>query len=124
MGNTQAAAFTSSGALPVRDVFDGADAGDPVALALRDGFAFGVVAAVRVIVLSTDVESVVLGGGVSALGDRMLSRVVTELEARAAASPFLRSLHLADRVELLPPGSPAAALLRADTHEQETVPHG
>ena len=127
-GGALAERWGRPGALPVRDVFDGADAGDPVALALRDGFAFGVAAAVRVIVLSTDVESVVLGGGVSALGDRMLSRVVTELEARAAASPFLRSLHLADRVELLPPGSPAAALgaalLGADTHEQETVPHG
>lgn len=84
--------------------------------------------AVRVIVLSTDVETVVLGGGVSALGDRMLTLVVTELEASAAASPFLRSLHLADRVELLPAGSPAgalgAALIGADIHEQETVAHG
>ena len=40
----------------------------------------------------------------------MLSRVVDELATGAAASPFLRWLGLAERVELLPPGSPAAAL--------------
>lgn len=127
-GGALAERWGRPGALPVRDVFDAADAGDPVARGFRDGFAFGVAAAVRVIVLSTDVETVVLGGGVSALGDRMLTLVVTELEASAAASPFLRSLHLADRVELLPAGSPAgalgAALIGADIHEQETVAHG
>jgi len=83
---------------------------DPAAIALRDGLADGVASAIRVIVLSGDVETVVLGGGVTALGDRMLSRVVDELAAGAAASPFLKSLRLAERVELLPPGSPAAAL--------------
>lgn len=72
--------------------------------------AYGAASAIRVIVLAGDVETVVLGGGVTALGDRMLSRVVDELDAGAAASPFLRSLRLAERVELLPPGSPAAAL--------------
>lgn len=75
-----------------------------------------------------DVDSVVLGGGIAPLGDRMLGPVVTELEARAAASPFLRSLRLPERVDLLPPGSPAAALgaaiVGADTNEQEAVVHG
>ena len=127
-GGALAERWGRPGLLPVRDVFDAADAGDRVAIALRDGFVFGVAAAVRIIVLSTDVESVVLGGGISALGDRMLSRVLTELEASAAASPFVRSLHLADRIELLPPGSPAAALgaalIGTATHEQETVAHG
>lgn len=75
-----------------------------------------------------DVDSVLLGGGVAALGDRMLGPVVTELEASAAASPFLRSLRLPERVDLLPPGSPAAALgaaiVGADTNAQEAVVHG
>ncbi len=127
-GGAVAERWGRPGALPIRDVFDAADAGDATAVALRDGFSFGVAAAVRVIVLSMDAESVVLGGGVSALGDRMLARVVTELEASAAASPFLRSLHLADRVELLPPGSPAAALgaalIGTDAHPQEALAHG
>lgn len=116
------------GALPVRDVFDAADAGDAAAVELRRGLAYGVAAAVRVLVLSEDVETVVLGGGVTALGDRMLNHVVTELEASAAASAFLRSLHLPERIEMLPAGSPAAALgaalIGATAHEQEALAHG
>jgi glucokinase len=98
------------GALPVRDVFDAADAGDPLARDLRLGLARGVAAAVRVLVLTADVDAVVLGGGVSSLGPRLMADVAAELAASADASPFMRSLHLEERVELLPAGSPAAAL--------------
>jgi len=115
------------GALPVRDVFDAADRGDAEAVALRRGLTYGIASAIRVIVLSGDVDTVVLGGGITALGDRMLRPVVTELEASAAASPFLRSLRLSERVDLLPPGSPAAALGAAivgTDSEQEAVFHG
>ncbi|MBN9182729.1 MAG: ROK family protein, partial [Microbacterium sp.] len=54
--------------------------------------------------------AVMLGGGITALADRLLADVTAELSASAGASPFLRSLHLAQRVVLLPSGSPAAAL--------------
>jgi glucokinase len=119
-------------ALPVRDVFDAADAGDPSAQRLRAGLARGVAAAVRVLVLTADVDIVVLGGGVTALGDRLMTDVAAELSASAEASPFMRSLHLAERVELLPPGSPAAALGAAlvgaegdATHDtEEALVHG
>lgn len=97
-------------ALPVRDVFDAADRGDADARALRAGLACGVAAAVRVLVLTADVDAVVLGGGVTALGDRLMADVSAELAASAAASPFMRSLRLGERVALLPAGSPAAAL--------------
>lgn len=98
------------GALPVRDVFDAADAGDPLARELRVGLARGVAAAVRVLVLTADVDAVVLGGGITALGPRLMADVTAELAASAEASPFMRSLRLEERVELLPAGSPAAAL--------------
>jgi glucokinase len=97
-------------ALPVRDVFDAADAGDATAQALRDGIARGVAAAVRVLVLTTDVDAVVLGGGLTGLGTRLTDDLRATLVASAAASPFLRSLRLPERVEVLPAGSPAAAL--------------
>jgi len=116
-----------AGALPVRDVFDAADAGDVEAIALRHGLSYGIASAIRVIVLAGDVDTVILGGGITGLGERMLRPVVTELEESAAASPFLRSLRLSERVDLLPPGSPAAALgaaiVGAD-YEQEAVFHG
>jgi predicted NBD/HSP70 family sugar kinase len=97
-------------ALPVLDVFDAADAGDPLARELRAGLGRGVAAAVRVLVLTADVDVVVIGGGVTALGERLRADVAAELAASAQASPFMRSLWLDERVELLPPGSPAAAL--------------
>lgn len=98
------------GSLPLRDVFDAADLGDPLARELRAGLACGVAAAVRVLVLTADVDVVVLGGGLTALGARLREDVSGELAASAEASPFMRSLRLDERVELLPAGSPAAAL--------------
>ncbi len=98
------------GAFPVLDVFDAADEGDAFARELRIGLARGVAAAVRILVLTADVDTVVLGGGVTALGERLMAHVVAELAASADASPFMRSLRLEERVELLPAGSPAAAL--------------
>ena len=98
------------GVLPVRDVFDAAEQGDSLARELRGGLARGVAAAVRVLVLTADVDTVVLGGGVTALGDRLMADVAAELAESAEASPFMRSLQLDQRVELLPAGSPAAAL--------------
>ena len=98
------------GPLPVREVFDAADAGNELALQLRAGLARGVAAAVRVLVLTADVDVVVVGGGITALGDRLRSDLSAELAASAAASAFMRSLRLDERVQLLPKGSPAAAL--------------
>lgn len=97
------------GALPVRDVFEASEAGDPTAQKIRADLARGVAAAVRMLVLTVDVDTVVLGGGITALGERLAGDVRWELRESAAASPFLRSLRLDERVELLPAGSPAAA---------------
>lgn len=129
-GGALARRWDRSGALPVRDIFDAADAGDADAVALRAGFAYGVASAVRVLVLTADVDDVVLGGGITALGDRVLAPVLAELEVSAATSPFMRSLRLGDRVQLLPPGSPAAALGAAliggadRSEEEEALAHG
>lgn len=116
------------GALPVLDIFDAADQGDTEALLLRADLARGAAAAVRILVLSADVEMVVIGGGLSALGDRLADGIRTALIADASASPFLRSLRLDERIEMLPPGSPAAALGAAlvgvHVTEEEIAVHG
>jgi len=52
----------------------------------------------------------VIGGGITALGDRLVDDLLARLRRENAASPFLASLRLDERVELLPAGSPAAAL--------------
>jgi predicted NBD/HSP70 family sugar kinase len=132
-GGAVAARWGRPGALPVRDVFDAADAGDREALALRRELARGVAAAVRVLILTADVETVVLGGGITALGERLRAAVAAELDADADASAFLHSLQVSARVELLPAGSPAGALgaallgaepLPGSRREREAVPHG
>ncbi|MEV7693094.1 ROK family protein [Microbacterium sp. NPDC089189] len=98
------------GALPVRDIFDAADAGDAHAVRLRGDLVAAIAAAVRILVLTVDVDVVVLGGGLTALADRFLPAVRDRLDAGAAGSPFLRSLDLSARVRVLPAGSSAAAL--------------
>ncbi|NJI60744.1 ROK family protein [Microbacterium oxydans] len=127
-GGALAKAWGRPGALPIRDIFDAADAGDPLGLALRADLFHGAAAAVRVLVLSADVETVVIGGGLTALGDRLEAGIRAALHAGADASPFMRSLRLDERIELLPAGSPAAAfgaaLVGASITEKEIVPHG
>ncbi|MFB7844487.1 ROK family protein [Microbacterium sp. NPDC056052] len=109
-GGAVGKAWGRGGELPLRDIFDLAERGDAFALELREGVAFGAASAVRSLVLSADVETVVIGGGVTALGDRLLDDIVRRLRQEGAESPFIGSLHLDERIELLPAGSPAAAL--------------
>ncbi|TQJ29585.1 ROK family protein [Microbacterium sp. SLBN-146] len=126
-GGSLAQRWGSPGVHPVSDVFSAADAGDARARDLRAGLARAVAAAVRVLVLTVDVDVVVIGGGLTGLGAPLLADVSAELAASAAASPFLRSLRLEERIELLPSGSPAAAVgaaLIGDTAGTEVVAHG
>lgn len=127
-GGALARAWGRPGALPVRDIFDAADQGDTEALLLRADLSRGAAAAVRILVLSADVETVVIGGGLTALGERLGDGIRTALIADAAGSPFLRSLRLDERIEMLPSGSPAAALgaalVGSHVPEQETAVHG
>lgn len=127
-GGALTRAWGRPGDLPVRDLFDAADRGDSEALLLRADLARGAAAAVRVLVLSADVERVIIGGGLTALGSRLGDGIRSALIADAAGSPFLRSLHLDERIELLPPGSPAAAvgaaLVGAHIPEEEIAVHG
>jgi glucokinase len=96
--------------LPVRSLFAAAADGDTEAKAIKARLAAGIAAAVRVLVLTVDVDSVVIGGGLSHLGDRLLCDVHEVLDEWAKASPFLASLSLPERVRLIPEGSPAAAI--------------
>ncbi|MEP7194806.1 MAG: ROK family protein [Actinomycetota bacterium] len=91
-------------------LFSAAAAGDPGAVALRDDFAAAVAAGIRILVLTTDVARVVLGGGVSELGPPLLEAVVRALSAQAAESEFLAALRIGERVGLAPLGIPVAAI--------------
>lgn len=92
------------------ELFEAAAAGDAAAVAVRDEVAEGIASAVRVLVLTCDVDVVVLGGGVSKVGAPLLTAVVATLERQASSSPFLESVGLAQRVRLAPADVPAGAL--------------
>jgi glucokinase len=92
------------------DLFAAAAEGDARAVALRDRFADAVAAAVQILVLTTDVRRVVLGGGVSHVGEPLLTAVVGACRRRAERSPFLTSLDVAGRVLLTPAGVAVAPL--------------
>jgi predicted NBD/HSP70 family sugar kinase len=92
------------------ELFEAARAGDEQAIVVKDRFASATASAVRLLVLTTDVRHVVLGGGVAQLGTELLDAVQDALREQAKASPFLGSLKLADRVQLAPTHVPVAAV--------------
>lgn len=105
------AAWPSRRGLPSpRELFEAAAAGDTEAVAVRRRYATAVAAAVRVLVLTTDVEQVLLGGGVSAVGPPLVEAVVEVLDEQAGSSPFLAAFAMGGRVGLVPAHAQPAAL--------------
>jgi glucokinase len=110
-GSAIAAAWPSSnGVAPATALFAAASAGDEAACTVRDTFAGHLASAVRLLVLTCDVETVVLGGGVTEVGRPLVDAVVAALHRQAESSPFLAALELPSRVAVVPPGSPVAAI--------------
>jgi predicted NBD/HSP70 family sugar kinase len=91
-------------------VWSAAAAGDPRAADAVRTFGGGVAAAVRLLVLAWDVESVLLAGGVTEVGQPLLEVVRRELVAAETESPLLAAMRLSERVSLLPTQSPVAAV--------------
>jgi glucokinase len=92
------------------ELFEAARAGDEEAIVVKDRFAAATASAVRLLVLTTDVRHVVLGGGVAQLGTELLDAVQDALREQAKVSSFLGSLRLAERVRLAPTHVPVAAV--------------
>jgi glucokinase len=109
-GSAIARLWPTASPRPVQALFDAADEGNRDAIAVRDRLTQHIASAVRVLVLTVDVDAVVIGGGVSSLGPRLLEGVQAALDAGAKVSPFLASLELSARVRLLPEGFPAAGI--------------
>ena len=109
-GSALAAAWPSEGVPPAQALFAAAQAGDPRAVEVRDRFAAGVASAIRMMALAVDPRTVVLGGGVAQLGEQLRVAIAAALGAKAASSPFLASLELADRVRVVPSDYPVAAV--------------
>jgi glucokinase len=121
-GSALAAMWPSTHRHPSLELFDRADAGDPAAVLVRERFLTGVAAAVRLLALTTDVDDIVIGGGLAALGDRLLEGTRGVLADWAAGSAFLASLDLPRRVQVIPRGFPAAAVGAALVGEELGAP--
>lgn len=95
---------------PARELFAAAEAGDARAQAVREEFLTGVASAVRLLALTVDVDTVVIGGGLAALGEPLLAGTRRILNRWADESAFIASTGLAARVQVIPLGFPAAAV--------------
>ena len=84
--------------------------GDPAARRVLDRLADHVAIAVKVLVLTVDVETVVLGGGLSSAGERLREKVAISLDRDSESSGFLASLHLSGRVGIVPDVDSVGAL--------------
>ncbi|MFW2513057.1 ROK family protein [Demequina sp. SO4-13] len=92
------------------DVLTAARAGDARAQQIRAGLMHGVATAVRVLVLTLDVDRVMLGGGLTGLRYELLDGARRVIRGWEASSPFLASLDMGARIVLAPHGEPIAAI--------------
>jgi glucokinase len=95
---------------PVHGMLAAAESGDPEAERIRSRLFDGVASAVRILVLTLDIDVVVIGGGISTMGDALLGPVRGVIDGWASTSPFIASLDLGARIRLLAPGIPTAAV--------------
>ena len=109
-GSAVARQWPGADARPVQELFEAAGRGDAKAIEVKRGLVNNIAAAVRILVLTIDVDTVVLGGGISSLGEQLRTAVGDVLEEWAEASPFLASLDLSSRVRLAPADYPSAAV--------------
>ncbi len=94
---------------------DHADAGDERARRVWNALITGIASGVRILVLTVDVDVVVLGGGLVSVGEPLLRAVRTRLADWGWQSSFLRSLSLPERVRLLDWTGPAGEASLAGT---------
>jgi glucokinase len=99
-GSGVAARWPTDAPRPVADLFAAADVGSATAIAVRSQFVEGVAAAVRILVLTVGVDVVVVGGGVSAIGEPLRAQVAGALDRSALESPFLESVALSSRLRV------------------------
>ena len=91
------------------DVYRAAASGDPLATEIADAVGRRLAWAVHLLVMTYDVERVVLGGGVSHAGETFGLPIQRELDRMRAASALAREQLTPDIVQLLPPGADAGA---------------
>jgi glucokinase len=93
----------------VSDMLEAASAGDAHAAEIRRRMFDAIASAARILVLTVDVDLVVIGGGISTLGEPLLAGVREVFASWEESSPFIASLELGERVRILPKDTSSAA---------------
>ena len=93
-----------------RDPFAAAAAGDALAAAAIDVLCGGVGLAIQLLVLAAGAEHVVIGGGLTGLGQPLVEGVRTDLRRRGRSSPMIAALDLESHFELVPASVPVTAI--------------
>ena len=111
------------GRSPAEELFRAAATGHGGAVAVRDRLAGHLADAVLLLVLTTDVELVVLGGGVAEVGEPLLAAVQAAVRERAGGAVFLDGEDLAGSVVLAPhaPVGAIGAALAARRHRADEL---
>jgi glucokinase len=111
-------ALTTMNPISAHAVYDAAAAGDEAAQQIVDDVGTELARSLRSVVLAYDVDSVVLGGGVTRAGDRYLAPIIAEWQRQQATSALARAalrpeiLRIADPTRNL--GAWGAAALAAE----------
>jgi len=109
LGPAATTALRTADPLNARAVFDAARDGDPLALELTEA-AGGVLArAIVGLILTCDLDRVLVGGGVAGAGEIFFHPITAELERLRAMSPLIDELVPVGAVRLLPPQFDAVA---------------
>jgi glucokinase len=86
--------------LTAKAVYDAAAAGDFIAQEIVTGVGTKLGIALRNIIMAYDVDTVVLGGGVTRAGDRYLQPILAEWARQRAISPFARAMLLPEKLRI------------------------
>ncbi|MBK0419482.1 ROK family protein [Leucobacter sp. CSA1] len=109
-GSALRSSWPAGGDHPGRRILAAIAEGDDEARAAFEHLVAGAAACVRLLALSVDPETVVVGGGLRLLGAPLEDGLRSKLDGWAAGSPFLAALGLSERVRMLAADSPAAAV--------------
>ncbi|CAG7617659.1 ROK family protein [Leucobacter soli] len=102
--------WPAGGADPGRRLLRAVEAGDDDARRAFDLLVSGTARAIRVLGLTIDPDTVVIGGGLRLLGAPLIDGIRRTLETWEAETSFFAQLGMSRRLHVLPEGSPAAAV--------------
>jgi glucokinase len=89
--------------LNAKAVYDAAAAGDAVAQQIVSDVGARLGIALRNVIMAYDVDTVVLGGGVTRVGDRYLQPILAEWARQRETSPFARAMLTPEKLRIADP---------------------